>query len=58
MPKPSLPNSIPTPKKRSKAGRPKRKPALPAIILKKKIIEATNRIASGFSKICNSWNIG
>ena len=26
--------------------------------MKKKIIEATNRIASGFSKICNSWNIG
>ena len=52
IPSPSLPNSIPTPRKSNKAGKPKRKPALPATILKKKIMEATSKTDSGLSIKC------
>ena len=57
MPKPSLPKSIPTPKNSNKAGSPKRKPALPATILKKKITEATSKTISGLSIKCKSLSI-
>ena len=46
IPKPSLPNAIPTAKNKSKAGTPRRYPALSARILTKNKIDMVSRINS------------
>ena len=46
MPRPSLPKSMPTARNKSKAGTPKRLPALPASMLAKKSIESVSSMNS------------
>ena len=48
IPKPSVPKSIPTPKKRSKAGTPKRKPAFPTTILTNNRMDPISKIFPAF----------
>ena len=48
IPRPSVPKSIPTPRKRSKAGTPKRNPAFPTTILTNNRIDPISNIFPAF----------